>query len=89
MGNRFQPDRFVQGGLQGQQKLAFHPFGAGNRICLGLHLAYMELRYGLAEFFHQCPEIELASSTTPESMSMVNYFLVTPKSKQCLVTSRK
>ena len=86
MSNRFLPDRFVHGSLQGQQKLAFHPFGAGTRICLGLHLAYMELRYGLAEFFRQCPEVELASSTTPESMKMVNYFLVSPKAKQCMVT---
>ncbi|KPI35283.1 putative sterigmatocystin biosynthesis monooxygenase STCB [Cyphellophora attinorum] len=84
---KFDPGRFVKHGLQGQQKVAFHPFGAGTRICLGLHLAYMELRYGLAEFFRECPGIELAASTTPESMAMVNYFLVSPKSKQCMVTS--
>jgi cytochrome P450 len=49
-------------------KLAFHPFGAGARSCIGIHLARMELRYATAFFFRECRDIRLAASTTPESM---------------------
>jgi hypothetical protein len=49
----------------------------------------MELRHGLAEFFRECRDISLADSTTPESMEMENYFLISPKSKRCNVKSGK
>jgi cytochrome P450 len=49
-------------------RLAFHPFGAGARSCIGIHLARMELRYAVAFFFRECRGIHLAVKTTPESM---------------------
>lgn len=85
---RFDPDRFYQKDLAGPQKYAFGPFGGGTRICLGIHLAYMELRHGLAEFFRDCRDLELSELTTPESMEMENYFLISPKSKCCMVKTR-
>ena len=48
----------------------------------------MELRHGLAEFFRECKEVELSELTTTKSMEMENYFLISPKSKRCLVKSR-
>jgi cytochrome P450 len=82
---RFDPDRYYQRDLAGPQKYAFAPFGGGTRICLGIHLAFMELRHGLAEFFRECHGFELSELTTPESMEMENYFLISPKSKHCMV----
>ncbi|OQV00210.1 hypothetical protein CLAIMM_05738 [Cladophialophora immunda] len=81
----YDPDRFYLKPLKGAQKHAFAPFGGGTRICLGIHLAYMELRHGLAEFFRECRHLELSEATTPASMRMENYFLISPVSKRCIV----
>jgi len=48
----------------------------------------MELRHGITEFFRECREFELSERTTPESMEMENYFLISPKSKRCLVKKK-
>jgi len=85
----FDPSRWLQlnsADLTPQQELAKtvnHPFGAGSRTCLGIHLARMELRLGAAEFFRQCKDAKLAPSTTANSMEMENFFLIAPQSHRC------
>ncbi|KAL4863803.1 hypothetical protein BDV12DRAFT_206172 [Aspergillus spectabilis] len=64
---------------------AFSPFGAGARACLGIHLAYMELRLSVAEFFRMCCGVKLAGSVTRESMEFENYFLIAPRGHRCEV----
>lgn len=64
-------------------KSAFSPFGGGSRICLGIHLARMELRLAVAEFFRVCKDAKLAPSVTPESMAMLNFFLIAPAAHRC------
>lgn len=66
-------------------KKAFSPFGAGGRICLGIHLAWMELRLATAQFFRECAGVRLAPSATWENMRPVNYFLISPRGHQCEV----
>ena len=39
---RFDPDRFMKEAKAGRPKLAFFPFGAGSRQCIGEGLAWME-----------------------------------------------
>jgi cytochrome P450 len=46
--NRFDPERFAAGAAQGRQKSAYMPFGAGHRICIGIHFALLELVVALA-----------------------------------------
>jgi cytochrome P450 len=58
-------------------RLAFHPFGAGARSCIGIHVARMELRYAVAFFFRECRGIRLAAKTTPESMEFEASLLFT------------
>ncbi|KXT16474.1 hypothetical protein AC579_1762 [Pseudocercospora musae] len=66
-------------------KAIWCPFGAGSRVCIGIHLAYMEFRLTTASFFRQCSGARLAASTTPESMEVENIFLIAPKSRRCNV----
>ncbi|KAF2130179.1 cytochrome P450 [Dothidotthia symphoricarpi CBS 119687] len=90
---RFNPQRWLPSkeGLSAEAhspaaRTAFHPFGAGARSCIGIHLARMELRYAVAFFFRECKGIKLAQQTTPESMDFVNFFLIAPKAHRCEIT---
>jgi cytochrome P450 len=42
--DRFRPDRWLNGETDTLPKGAFMPFGAGPRVCVGQHFAWMELR---------------------------------------------
>ena len=83
MNSRFRPSRWLNNEVSVEAKKAFHPLGAGSRICLGIHLAHMELRLASAEFFRQCKGARLAAETTEASMEMENFFLITPRSHKC------
>ncbi|CVK86923.1 related to benzoate 4-monooxygenase cytochrome P450 [Fusarium proliferatum] len=83
---RFNGYRFVDKSiLTAAQKAAFSPFGAGSRICIGLHLAWMELRLGAALFFRECRGATLSPEMTDEMMEMENRFLIAPKGHKCVV----
>lgn len=71
------------GGVSPLAKSVFHPFGAGTRVCIGIHLARMELRLATARFFQECRGAKLAASTTDESMKPVNFFLIAPTAHKC------
>ncbi|GME57856.1 cytochrome p450 [Neofusicoccum parvum] len=79
----FDPYRWLPGReISAGAKATFCAFGAGATSCLGIHLAWMELRYGTAMLFRECRGLKLADSVTPESMELENYFVITPKGKR-------
>lgn len=68
-----------------EARAVFTPFGSGSRSCLGVHIAWTELRLAVAEFFRRCPGSHLDLSTTPGSMEMENFFSIIPVSHRCHV----
>jgi len=70
-------------------KVAWCPFGAGARLCLGLHLAEMEMRIAAALFFKHFRGVRLASSMKPSDMELEEFFLVLPVSRKLNVTLPK
>lgn len=66
-------------------KASWAPYGAGSRICIGMHLADMELRLATAAFFREFKGAKLATSTTPESMEVDNIALIEPHGHACKV----
>ncbi|GKZ20209.1 hypothetical protein AbraIFM66951_002951 [Aspergillus brasiliensis] len=85
----FDATRWLGGDGHGSEaaRQGLSPFGYGARICLGMHLAWMELRLAAAEFFRECRGVRLASGTTRESMKPQNYFLIAPSGHRCDITS--
>lgn len=84
---RFDSSRFRDKSmLSAQQKAAYMPFGGGSRVCLGIHLAYMELRLAAALFFRQCRGAKLGDCMQDDMMEMDNRFLIAPKGHCCYVT---
>ena len=83
---RFDPSRWMVSEISPAAKSTFCAFGAGATSCLGINLAWMELRYATAFFFRDCKGIRLAPSCTPESMGLENYFVIVPKGHKCEVT---
>ncbi|RGP79424.1 hypothetical protein FLONG3_2479 [Fusarium longipes] len=83
---RFDGYRFMdKSSVSAAQKASLTPFGAGSRICIGMHLAYMELRLGAALFFRECRGVKLGLGMTDDMMEMENHFLIAPKGHKCLV----
>lgn len=71
-----------------KQKAAYMPFGGGSRVCIGLHLAWMELRLSTALFFRECRGAKLSDCMQDEMMEMDNRFLISPKGHCCYITTR-
>ncbi|TGO09964.1 hypothetical protein BTUL_0149g00430 [Botrytis tulipae] len=84
----FNPQRWL-GPKSDDFKTAHHPFGAGSRTCIGLHLARMEMHLVLAKLFRECKGIRIASSQDDEGMEIENFFLIGPKGHRCALTMRE
>ncbi|KAG6108951.1 hypothetical protein E4U14_003415 [Claviceps sp. LM454 group G7] len=68
-------------------KEAFMPFGRGSRVCIGIHLAYIELRLATARFLLEFPNARVSAKEdmSDRDMDSTVYFLMSPKGKRCLI----
>ncbi|CVL06816.1 related to benzoate 4-monooxygenase cytochrome P450 [Fusarium mangiferae] len=66
---------------------AVMPFGGGSRVCIGKHLARMELRLATTRFFRAFPNAKVSSmeGMSEKDMELRAYFLLTPKGGRCLI----
>lgn len=85
--DRFWPERWLN--ETSEMRKFYIPFGAaGPRICIGIHLAYMELRVILAAHFHRF-DLSLAHYTSDESMDMHELWLANPKAQRLDVIAKE
>ncbi|EXJ65327.1 hypothetical protein A1O7_01668 [Cladophialophora yegresii CBS 114405] len=74
--DRFWPERWLN--ETAEMRHLYIPFGAdGPRKCIGIHLAYMELRVILAALFHRF-DLKFAGEVSDESMDMHELWLAAP-----------
>ncbi|KAL6245307.1 hypothetical protein RBB50_008082 [Rhinocladiella similis] len=79
----FLPERWMDSQqITNEMKALFMPFSTGPRACLGKSLAIMELKLITATLLRRF-KVKAASTTTEDSMSMTDHFLVLPKSGRC------
>ncbi|KUI73017.1 hypothetical protein VM1G_08319 [Cytospora mali] len=82
---KFDPDRWVS--PTRDMKDSYMPFGGGSRVCIGIHLARLELRLGTARFFRMYPNAKISTleGMSDDDMEQQLSFLAPPKTKRCLV----
>ncbi|ORY08809.1 cytochrome P450 [Clohesyomyces aquaticus] len=83
---RFNGYRFIdKSAMTPTQKALMQSFSAGSRVCIRIHLAWMELRLGAAMFFWDCRGAQLAPYITDDMIEIDNQFLIAPKGHCCYV----
>ncbi|KAI1264321.1 cytochrome P450 [Xylariaceae sp. FL1019] len=62
-------------------------FGGGSRVCIGMHLAYIELRMGLAHFFRTFPNSSVSTreGMCDDDMAQALHFISSPQHHRCLI----
>ncbi|KAI0183044.1 cytochrome P450 [Xylaria flabelliformis] len=84
------PDRYDPSRWENPTKLmkdSMMPFGGGSRICIGMHLAYIELRMGLAYFFRAYPNARVSKleGMSDDDMIPAMHFISSPRNHRCLI----
>jgi cytochrome P450 len=66
---RFDPSRFTPEAKAGRPRMAYFPFGAGGRQCIGEGLAWMEGTLGLAAMMQECRVVALEGAAEEIAIS--------------------
>ncbi|KAH9508581.1 hypothetical protein Btru_052073 [Bulinus truncatus] len=70
---KFDPERFSEGNVAKRDPMSFMPFGYGPRQCIGMRLAYMELKYCLVHVLRKV-KFELNQRTEPKPEGDIEVF---------------
>jgi cytochrome P450 len=70
----FRPERWIGEGFAGDDKRAFQPFSSGPRGCLGVNLAYLEMRISVAKLLWAF-DLESASEIQDWNSACKNHIL--------------
>ncbi|KAH9509375.1 hypothetical protein Btru_045753 [Bulinus truncatus] len=76
----FDPNRFSEKISSGRDPMAFMPFGYGPRMCIGMRLAYLELKIALIYILRKM-KVELNNRTEPmigQELKIKGNILLTP-----------
>jgi cytochrome P450 len=86
---KFDPTRWLMtdGGTP-EMKEAYMPFSRGSRMCIGIHLAMMELKMILATVLYGW-ELSVGDRTTDDTMSITDHFVMMPKGGFCELYLKK
>ncbi|KAF7713435.1 Cytochrome P450 monooxygenase [Penicillium ucsense] len=81
----FKPERWQSPSRE--MKDASLAFGGGSRVCIGIHLAHMEMRLGTALFFRKFPSAQVSAreGMSENDMDMEAFFLMAPRGHRCLI----
>ncbi|KAJ5152779.1 uncharacterized protein N7482_009257 [Penicillium canariense] len=81
----FRPERWDE--MTKDMNHASLPFGGGSRICIGMHLARIELRLATALFFRKFPNAHPSTreGMGEKDMAMKSFFLMAPQGHRCLI----
>ncbi|KAK4187953.1 cytochrome P450 [Podospora australis] len=86
----FKPERWAEP-VPKVMRDSFMPWGRGARLCIGMHLAKMELRLSTAKFFLTFPDAKVSTQEGMSDKDMMPpdvYFLMRPPGKRCLIETR-
>jgi cytochrome P450 len=81
--DRFDPDRWAAGG-QGRHRLAYTPFAAGPRGCIGFNVAKLEAKLALAKLVYR---YHFEDATTEPMQYDPEFLVIRPLN--CYVRARK
>ncbi|KAI1321422.1 cytochrome P450 [Xylariaceae sp. FL0255] len=83
----FRPERWDKERTTQEMRDSWMPFGGGSRNCIGMHLAYIEMRLGLAYFFRAFPDSKVSTKEgmCDADMEQALYFIASPRKHRCLI----
>ena len=86
----FHPDRFDENyPTYNRPNASFIPFGYGPRICLGMRLAYLEMKMLLANMLYRYKIEEPSNGFPPDGVEMESTVVISPKNLRVKLTPRK
>lgn len=83
--DRFEPDRFAPEQVAARHRLAFMPFGAGQRACIGRSLSMMQGQLALTML---CQRFELACAPGPDPQPKLSTTMTSKRGIHLMVSPR-
>src|SRR5215471_10593727 len=80
----FKPSRWLSGNVTQDMNELFMPFSKGARVCLGVNLAWMELKITTAALLRRY-SVQMAPTMQTDAMEIKGNFAIFPKGECSLI----